>query len=70
MACYNGAEVCELVGSFILNKLASITNKSNIGLYCDDGLGIFQNISKPEIKRKKKAIVKVFDGCSFSICKQ
>ena len=54
MACYNGAEVCQLVGSFILNKLAYITNKSNIGLYCDDSLGIFQNISKPEIKGRKK----------------
>ena len=61
------AEVCELVGSFILNKLTSIINKSDIGLYRDDGLGIFQNVSKPEIKRKKKAIVKVFKGCNLCI---
>ena len=40
MGCYDGAEVCELVGSFILNKLTSIINKSNMGLYRDDGLGI------------------------------
>ena len=55
MGCYDGAELCELVGSFILNKLTSIVNKSDIGLYCDDGLGIFYNVSKPEIERKKKA---------------
>ena len=57
MGCYDGAELCELVGSFILNKLTSIVNKSDIGLYRDDGLGIFCNVSKPEIERKKKAIV-------------
>ena len=67
MGCYYGVEVCELVGSFILNKLTSIINKSDIGLYRDDGLGIFQNVSKPEIERKKKAIVKVFKGCNLPI---
>ena len=67
MACYDGAELCELVGSFILNKLISIINKSNIGLYRDDGLGIFQNVSKPEIERKKKAGVKVFKGCGLAV---
>lgn len=38
MGCYDEAEVCELVGSFILNKLASIPNKFNVGLYRDDDL--------------------------------
>ena len=49
MDCYDHAEVCELVGSFILNKLTPIINKSDIGLYRDDGLGIFQNVLKPEV---------------------
>ena len=59
MGCYDSAEVCELVGLFILNKLTPIANKSDIGFYCDNGLGIFYNVFKPEIERKKKAIVKV-----------
>ena len=67
MGCYDHAEVCELVFSFILNKLTPIINKSDIGLYRDDGLGIFQNVSKPEIERKKKAIVKVYKGCNLPI---
>ena len=67
MGSYDGAEICELVGSFILSKLTSIVNKSDIGLYRDDGLEIFYNVSKPEIERKKKAIVKVFKGCGLSI---
>ena len=35
-------------------------NKKDVGLYRDKILGIFENISRPEIERKKKAIVKVF----------
>ena len=41
--------------------------KRTLGLYCDDGLGIFQNIPKTEIERKKKQIVKVFKDCGLSI---
>ena len=67
MGCYDGAEVCELVGTYILNKLKNITNKENIGLYLDDGLRIFQNIPNTEIERKKKEIVKVFKDCGLSI---
>ena len=37
-------------GTYILNQLKNVTNKENIGLYCGDGLGIFQNIPKTEIK--------------------
>ena len=40
-----------------------ITNKESIGLYHDDGFGIFQNIPKIEIERKKKQIFKVFKDC-------
>ena len=35
---YDGAEVCELVGTFILSKLGNIIGKKNTGLYRDDGL--------------------------------
>ena len=37
MGAYDGAEVCELVGTFLLEKISEICNKSNIGLYRDDG---------------------------------
>ena len=67
MGCHHDAEVYELVETYIFNKLKNITNKENIGLYCDDRLGIFQNIPKTEIERKKKQIVKVFKDCGLSI---
>ena len=67
MGCDDGAEVCELVGTYILNKLKNVGNKENIELYRYDGLGIFQNISKTEIEKKKKQILKAFEDCGLSI---
>ena len=38
MGAYDSAEVCELVGTFILVKIKETCNKSNIELYKNDGL--------------------------------
>lgn len=38
-----------------------------MGLYHDDCLEIFQNISKPETGKKKKAMLEVLSGYSLSI---
>ena len=40
MESYNGAEVCELAGLFMLNKLSKKFDKNNIELYRDDGLSV------------------------------
>ena len=56
MGCYDGAEVCELVGSYLLKKVSNIVDKKSIGLYRDDGLAILQNLSGPQIQRKRKDI--------------
>ena len=37
MGLYNGAEVCELIGMFMLHLISSKYNVNNIGLYRDDG---------------------------------
>ena len=60
MGCYDGAEVCELVGTYLLNQLKVVITKESMGLYRDDGLFIFKNMSGPEVERKKKEIVKIF----------
>ena len=67
MGCYYSAELCELVGSFILNKLTSIVKKSDISVYREDRLGIFYNVSKPEIEREQKVLFKVFKECGLTI---
>ena len=38
MGYYNGADVCELVGSFISTKLRRILGGENVGLYGSDEL--------------------------------
>ena len=67
MGCFDGAEVCDTTGLFLLHQLSNIVKKSDIGLYRDDGLGIIQNMPKPEIERMKKTMVKVFKECGLSI---
>ena len=50
MDCYDGAEVCELVGSYILNQLSTVMRNELVGLYRDDSLGIMKKMSGPEIE--------------------
>ena len=63
MGCYDAAEVCELVGCYILNQLSTVMRKELVGLYCNDGLGIIKIMSEPEIERKRKQIIKIFKDC-------
>ena len=67
MGSFDGAEICELVGLFILNKLATKYGKDNIGLYRDDGLAIFKNISGPQADRIRKDITKHFKQHGLNI---
>ena len=60
MGAFDGAEVCELVGTFLLNKISQKYNKNNIGLYRDDGLAVFKNKSGPESEKIKKELQKIF----------
>ena len=48
MICYDGTEICKLVGIYIQNKLCKIMNKKYFGFYGDDGLGTLRNTSGPE----------------------
>ena len=50
MVCYEGAEVCELVGCYILNQLSTDMRKKLAGLYRGDGLGIMKKMSELEIE--------------------
>ena len=60
MGRYDGAEVCELVGLYILNRLNEKYEKESTGLYRDDGLAVFSNISGPQADRIKKDIKRIF----------
>ena len=60
MGAFDGAEVCELVGTYILSLIAQKYEKKNIGLYRDDGLAVFANTSGPQNEKIKKDFVKIF----------
>ena len=45
MGASDGADVCELVGLFLLNNLANKFDKNSVGLYRDNGLALFKNIN-------------------------
>ena len=67
MGAYDCVEVCELVGTFLLEKISGICNKSNIGLYRDDGLSIFRNKSSTELEKMKKKLERLFKEYDLEI---
>ena len=67
IGAYDGAEVCERVGTFLLEKIGEICNKSKIGLYRDDGLSIFRNKSGTQLKKMKKKLQRLFKEYDLEI---
>ncbi len=66
MGSYDGAECCELVGLFILNKLCNILQQPNVGLYRDDGLAAVSG-SGPQIERMRKQVFSLFQDIQLKV---
>ena len=61
MGSYDGAEVCELVGLFVLHKLdQKFNNKKYVGPYRDDGLAAFRNMGPRTADKTRKLFVETF----------
>ena len=60
MGAYNGAEVCDLVGNYLLYKLSKLYKREDIGLHRDDGLVLFKDKSGPELEKIKKSINSIY----------
>ena len=67
MGSYDGAEICELVGLFILNHLGKSFGKENIGLDRDDGLAIIKNKSARLADKTRKELHKAFEQFGLKI---
>ena len=67
MGSYDGAEICELAGLFILNHLGKSFGKENIGLYRDDGLAIIKNKSARLADKARKELHKAFEQFGLKI---
>ena len=56
MGSYDGAEICELIGAYMLSLIAA-KFKDRVGLYRDDGLAVCRATPK-EIKKQNKKLAK------------
>ena len=70
MGSYDGAEVCELVGLYILHKLTTAFPNGNIGLYRDDGLAAFRNTSARSFDKARKDFSKILGELGLQITAQ
>lgn len=65
MGSYDGAETCELIGTYMLSLIAS-KFKDEVGLYRDDGLAVCKATPK-EIEKTKKEVSNVFKSNGLKI---
>ena len=67
MGAYDGAEVCELVGLFLLSIITTKYSIEDVGLYRDDGLAAFKIINGHESDRIRKVLTKIFKDNGLTI---
>ena len=60
VGAHDGAEMCQLVGTYMLNLLSKKYNKNDFALFCDVGLAVFENKRGPQLEQVKKNTKKIF----------
>ena len=63
---HDGAEICELIGLFVLNTLQDRFGK-DVGLYREDGLAIINTRSGRLCDKERKELTAVFDNLGLNI---
>ena len=66
MGSYHGAEICELVGLYILSKLPTVFDAGCFGLYRDDGLAVVNKTSQ-QTDAIRKRLVELFKAENLRI---
>ena len=66
MGGFHGAEICDLVGLYLLSQLAELLPKGWIALYRDDGLAV-SSASPRQVEILKKKICRIFEVNGLSI---
>jgi hypothetical protein len=67
MGSFDGAELCELVGLYLLSKLETLLGKPAVGRYRDDGLAVVRSQSGRRLDQIRKQIIEVFKSEGLSI---
>ena len=74
MGAFDGAQITDLVGLYILNELKEKIPEIEFGLYRDDGLGIHRRIPPSQIDKIRKKTVQNLrrngsqDNCGNQSC--
>ena len=58
MGTLDGAEICELFGLYILDKLFILLHMQNVRLYRHDDLAVVKNTNGPKLRKEIIAILK------------
>ena len=67
MGSFDGVEVYELMGLFLLNSLSEKYGKNNAGLYRDDGLVLPRNVSGTQSEQTRKDFTREFKKQGLNI---
>ena len=67
MGSYDGAEIFELVGLYLLNRLSTVIDKSSVDLYKDRGLTAINNAKGSKLDRIRKDIIALFQEERLSL---
>ena len=67
MGSYNGTELCEFIGIYLLLQLCTIISKNDFRLYRDRGLMMQKYINGQETDQLRKKIMKTFKETGFKI---
>ena len=60
MGSYDGVEICELVGLYMLSILGKVYGIQNVVLYRNNGLACFHKVSGPASDKIRKDMIKTF----------
>ena len=67
MGSYDGAEICKLVGVYILPHRETIIKKKEMELYRDNGLLILRGANSQKTDKTRKNIKQIFKNIGFKI---
>ena len=67
MENYNGAELWEFIGMYLLSQLCTIISQNVCELYRDDGLMIQKYINGQQIEQLCQKIIKIFKEIGFKV---
>ena len=67
MGANDGAEICELVGLYILTEIHKNIDFTSVGLYRDDGLAVIRSASGSSLDRYRKKLITLFQDNELKI---